>query len=229
MSSRNTKPLTSDSVNSTVPVNNNLKNIFSTVIKGGSEECNKDAFFSFSSYHVVLVVVGVIVILARWLPRLVSKREPAAAPLMIMFGAAAALLVPNMPILPNPRQMPLPWELVSELTVIVALFGAGMRIDSLRPWKRWMPTFRMLAISMPLTILAVTLLGVTLGGLTLAGAILLGAVLAPTDPVLAADVQQIRGWRDVRRPCRQRDPRQSAHCGTAADRSVDDHLLFRAG
>ena len=149
----------------------------------------EDAFFSFSSYHVVLVVVGVIVILARWLPRLVSEREPAAAPLMILFGAAAALLVPNMPILPDPRQMPLPWELVSELTVIVALFGAGMRIDSLRPWKRWMPTFRMLAISMPLTILAVTLLGVTLGGLTLAGAILLGAVLAPTDPVLAADVQ----------------------------------------
>ena len=42
---------------------------------------------------------------------------------------------------------------------------------------------------MPLTILAVATMGLLLGGLTLAGAILLGAVLAPTDPVLAADVQ----------------------------------------
>ncbi|TYB86780.1 sodium:proton antiporter [Oceaniovalibus sp. ACAM 378] len=150
---------------------------------------NEDTFFSLNPYHVALVVVGVIVILSRWLPRLVSKREPAAAPLMILFGAAAALLVPGFLIPPDPRQIPLPWELVSELTVIVALFSAGMRIDSLRPWRRWMPTVRMLVIAMPLTILAVALLGVAVGGLTVAGAILLGAVLAPTDPVLAADVQ----------------------------------------
>jgi len=108
---------------------------------------------------------------------------------MILFGAGAALLIPDLPILPDPREAPLPWELVSELTVIVALFGAGMRIDDLRPMRRWSPTLRMLAIAMPLTIFSVALLGVAFGGLTLAGAILLGAVLAPTDPVLAADVQ----------------------------------------
>lgn len=148
-----------------------------------------EPFFGLNSYHIALAVVGVIVIAARWLPRLISNREPAAAPLMIMFGAAAALLIPGLPSLPDPRQTPLVWELVSELTVIVALFGAGMRIDSLRPWRRWIPTFRMLGIAMPLTILAVALLGVGLAGLTVAAAILLGAVLAPTDPVLAADVQ----------------------------------------
>lgn len=148
-----------------------------------------EPFFGLNSYHVALAVIGVIVILARWLPRLISKREPASAPLMILFGAAAALLVPSLPTLPDPRQEPLMWELVSELTVIVALFGAGIRIDSLRPWKRWTPTLRMLGIAMPLTILAVALLGAGMIGLTVAGAILLGAVLAPTDPVLAADVQ----------------------------------------
>lgn len=149
----------------------------------------QDPFFSLNSYHIALAVVGLIVILARWLPRLVSKREPAAAPLTILFGAGAAMLIPALPTLPDPRQTPLPWELLSELTVIVALFGAGMRIDRLRPWARWVPTIRMLGIAMPLTILAVALLGASLGGLTAAGAILLGAVLAPTDPVLAADVQ----------------------------------------
>ncbi|SDE63076.1 cation:proton antiporter [Limimaricola pyoseonensis] len=148
-----------------------------------------EPFFGLSPYHVALAVLGLAIILARWLPRLVSRREPAAAPLMILFGAGAALLLPELPSLPDPRDAPGPWELVSELTVIVALFGAGMRIDELRPWRRWTPTLRMLGIAMPLTILAVAVLGVQLAGMTLAGAILLGAVLSPTDPVLAGDVQ----------------------------------------
>ena len=145
--------------------------------------------FPFESYHILLAVIGVIIIAARWLPRFVSTREPASAPLMILLGAGAALLIPDMPVPPDPRTAPLPWELVSELTVIVALFGAGMRIDSLTPRNKWGPTIRMLGIAMPLTIAAIALLGTTIGGFTLAGAILLGAVLAPTDPVLAADVQ----------------------------------------
>nr|WP_306266852.1 cation:proton antiporter [Pararhizobium sp. IMCC3301] len=148
-----------------------------------------EPFFTLNPYHIMLAVIGIVVIAARWLPRLVSTREPASAPLMILFGAAAALLIPEFSEAPDPREMPLPWELTSELTVIVALFGAGMRIDSLLPWRKWIPTIRMLGIAMPLTILAVALLGVGVAGLTVAGAILLGAVLAPTDPVLAADVQ----------------------------------------
>ncbi|ASJ73923.1 cation:proton antiporter [Granulosicoccus antarcticus] len=148
-----------------------------------------EPFYTLSSYHLAFCVIGIIVILARWLPRLISKREPASAPLMILFGAAATLFIPGLPAVPDPRVVPLPWELLSELTVIVALFGAGMRIDKLRPWTRWIPTMRMLGIAMPLTIFAMAFIGVELVGLTVAGAILLGAVLAPTDPVLASDVQ----------------------------------------
>ncbi|HSM42681.1 MAG TPA: cation:proton antiporter [Afifellaceae bacterium] len=148
-----------------------------------------EPFYSLEPYHIALAVVGAIIIAAQWLPRLISRREPAAAPVMILFGAAAALLIPNMPVVPDPRQSPLPWEVISELTVIVALFGAGMRLDDLKPWIKWRPTLRMLGIAMPLTIFAVALLGVGMEGLTVAGAILLGAALAPTDPVLAADVQ----------------------------------------
>ncbi len=64
----------------------------------------KNPFFSLNAYHVALVVVGVIVILARWLPRLVSKREPAAAPLMILFGAGASPLIPNLPCLVSAKR-----------------------------------------------------------------------------------------------------------------------------
>jgi len=145
--------------------------------------------FSFETYHVVLAALGVIIIAARWLPRLVSNREPASAPLMIIFGVIAGIIIAPLPEFADPRSNPLPWEVVSELTVIIALFGAGMRIDKLGPISKWGPTARLLGISMPITIAAVALLGVWAGGLTIAGAILLGAVLAPTDPVLAADVQ----------------------------------------
>lgn len=147
------------------------------------------SFFEFSNYHIALAVLGVSIIAARWLPRLFSNREPAAAPLLIMFGAVAVLLLPELSIAPDPRTTPVPWEIVTEICVIVALFGSGMRIDSLRPWLKWQSTIRMLMIAMPLTILATALLGMTMGGLTFASAVLLGAVLSPTDPVLAADVQ----------------------------------------
>jgi NhaP-type Na+/H+ or K+/H+ antiporter len=148
-----------------------------------------EAFFEFSGYHLSLAVVGIIVILARWFPRLVSSREPAAAPLMILFGAFAVLAIPGLPTPPDPRHAPLVWEVMAEITVIVALFAAGMRVDSLGPPGKWGPTLRLLLFAMPLTIILIAILGVILGGLTAGGAVLLAAVLAPTDPVLAADVQ----------------------------------------
>ena len=73
--------------------------------------------------------------------------------------------------------------------MIIALFGAGLRLDSLRPLARWRATAGLLLVGMPLTIAAVAFLGWTLGGMTIAGAILLGAVLAPTDPVLAGEIE----------------------------------------
>jgi hypothetical protein len=73
--------------------------------------------------------------------------------------------------------------------LIVVLFATGLRIDSLGTYRLWQPAFRLLAVTMPLTITAVGLLGWGLAGMTVAGAIMLGAVLAPTDPVLAGDAQ----------------------------------------
>ena len=49
--------------------------------------------------------------------------------------------------------------------------------------------WRLLLVTMPLTILGTAVLGWWVAGLAPAVALLLGAVLAPTDPVLASDVQ----------------------------------------
>lgn len=147
------------------------------------------SMFELSPYHLLLVALGTATILAYWLPRFVSGREPAASALLIGLGYAAFALVPGMPAAIDPIRNPGVWERVSELCVIVGLFGVGLRIDRLRGRKQWRPTVRLLVVAMPLTIGAVALLGWAFGGMTLAGALLLGAVLAPTDPVLAGDVQ----------------------------------------
>jgi sodium/hydrogen antiporter len=144
--------------------------------------------FGFSHYHIVLVIVGCAILVAHWLPRWVSGREPASPALLIAAGYLAFAFIPGMPVPFDPVTSPGIWELISEFCVIIGLFGVGIRIDKLRVWQTWQPTVRLLAVAMPLTIAAVALIGV-LAGITVFTALLLGAVLAPTDPVLASDVQ----------------------------------------
>lgn len=90
---------------------------------------------------------------------------------------------------PDPRTWDTATERLTELVVIISLMGAGLKLDRPIGWRRWSTTWRLLAVAMPLTIVAVTWLGVAGLGFSLAVAMLLGASMAPTDPVLAADVQ----------------------------------------
>lgn len=144
--------------------------------------------FEFSGYHIVLAVVGCAILLSHWLPRWISGREPAASALLIGSGYLAFTFIPGIPNSFDPVANPKIWEMTSEICVVIGLFGVGIRIDRLRVWKNWQPTVRLLAIAMPLTIGAVALAGIA-AGMTVAVGLLLGAVLAPTDPVLASDVQ----------------------------------------
>ena len=90
---------------------------------------------------------------------------------------------------PDPRTWDTVTERLTELVVIIALMGAGLKIDRPPGWRAWATTWRLLAVAMPLTIAAVAWLGVAGLGFSLAMALLFGASMAPTDPVLAADVQ----------------------------------------
>jgi NhaP-type Na+/H+ or K+/H+ antiporter len=146
------------------------------------------AFFGVSPYHVLLFGCGFAIVAAYWLPRFFSGREPAASGLLILGGLLVFGLLPGVPEAFSPLERPKFWEVASEFAVIIALFGTGIRIDRVTGTGLWSPTIRLLAIAMPLCILAVVAVG-HWAGLTVAGAVLLAAVLAPTDPVLAADVQ----------------------------------------
>jgi NhaP-type Na+/H+ or K+/H+ antiporter len=78
---------------------------------------------------------------------------------------------------------------ITEIAVIVSLFTVGLKWRTPLTTDFWSLPVRLATVSMVLTICAVTLIGTTLLALPLGAAVLLGAVLAPTDPVLASEVQ----------------------------------------
>ena len=67
--------------------------------------------------------------------------------------------------------------------------GACLKIDRRLGLRTWATTWRLLCVARPITLLAVNLLGIYGLGFSVALALLLGAALAPTDPVLASEVQ----------------------------------------
>ncbi len=80
-------------------------------------------------------------------------------------------------------------ERVTELAIIISLFGAGLKLRIPLRNIRWLLPFRLAFLSMAVTVGTLTVIGVFFLHLPLGAAIFLGGVLAPTDPVLAADVQ----------------------------------------
>lgn len=143
----------------------------------------------------VYLLLGLSLLLATVLPHV--TRRIALSPPMVLVAVGMALgmlpLADGTSLEPQDHR-----ELithVTEFTVLVSLMGVGLAIDreldlrSWRSWRTWSPVWRLLLVTMPLTILGTAVLGWWVAGLAPAVALLLGAVLAPTDPVLASDVQ----------------------------------------
>ncbi|MES2019212.1 MAG: sodium:proton antiporter [Pseudomonadota bacterium] len=80
-------------------------------------------------------------------------------------------------------------ETLTEIAVLVSLFSAGVKMPVPVTRKRWMPAFRLAWVSMSISVALVAAFGYYVLGLPLGAGVLLGAILAPTDPVLATDVQ----------------------------------------
>ena len=80
-------------------------------------------------------------------------------------------------------------ELLTELVVIVSLFTAGLKLRLPVSDRRWRAALLLATVAMVLTVAGITAFAMTVLALPLGAAVLLGAVLAPTDPVLASDVQ----------------------------------------
>ena len=95
----------------------------------------------------------------------------------------------------NPLKYSALLEVITELALVISLFAAGLKLAAPVGARIWWIPFRLATVSMVTTVGLTALVGVTLLDLPLGAAVLLGAILAPTDPVLATDVQ-IRGPHD---------------------------------
>ena len=143
---------------------------------------------------VVYLIVGVALLLGVLLPAFTTGRAISAPVILVAAGALVGLLPFPSGLSLDPVDHPAVTEHLTEITILVALTGVGLALD--RPltrvrltWRRWGTTWRLLFIAMPFAIVVTALLGWWLLGLIPAAAILLASVLAPTDPVLAAEVQ----------------------------------------
>ena len=143
--------------------------------------------FGLDDYDLVLGVAGLAFLGAAAVPRLLAER-PLSVPIVYLgLGVVLFSLPIGLPD-PDPLTQDAAAERLTEFAVIVSLMGVGLKLDRPVGWHRWEATWRLLAIAMPLGIAAVALLS-WWAGLLPATALLVGAALAPTDPVLASDVQ----------------------------------------
>jgi NhaP-type Na+/H+ or K+/H+ antiporter len=139
-------------------------------------------------YILVLTGAGLLIALVAWLP-LALRRLPLSLPIVCIGLGAAIFALPQVTLDPLPVLYPEITERFTEFVVIIALMGAGLKLDRIFSFRSWGITWRLIAVTMPLSIAAITFVAGWWMGLSWTVALLLGAALAPTDPVLAADVQ----------------------------------------
>lgn len=145
--------------------------------------------FEPTSYDALTTIaVGAVVLLTAWLP-MILKRLPLSLPIVAMAAGYAGIPLLWPDTVMRAAYRPEVVERLTEFVILIALMGAGLRIKRPLSWKGWISTLLMIGIAMPLTIFGMAALCWGLAGFTVASATLVGAALAPTDPVLAADVQ----------------------------------------
>ncbi|MBC8120400.1 MAG: cation:proton antiporter [Gemmatimonadaceae bacterium] len=142
------------------------------------------------NFNLIFVVIGALFI-SMALAGSVLKRLPLSTSILyllvgVLLGPFGLGLIRIDPI----EQAKL-LERVTEVAVLVSLFTAGLKLRPLLSVGQWSLPVRLAFVSMSITVGAITLAGMVGLNLPLGAAILLGAILAPTDPVLASDVQVV--------------------------------------
>lgn len=141
-----------------------------------------------STYIIVITLVGLAALTMAWVPKLLSRTFISYPIVYLTLGALTYLLPVELPA-PDPIWQEEYVVHLTELSVIISLMGTGLKIRRKVNWRNWQVPLRLVSITMLFCIGGLALLGWGVLGLSAAAAILLGAVLAPTDPVLAEQVQ----------------------------------------
>ncbi len=134
------------------------------------------------------LIVGAALILMALLGSLVKRLPLTSSMIYLLIGVMLGPLAAGV-VRIDPLESAKRLEHLTELAVIVSLFTAGLKLRTPLSDVLWRVPVRLATVSMILTVSLIALAGVYGVGLSWGAAVLLGAVLAPTDPVLASDVQ----------------------------------------
>lgn len=139
-------------------------------------------------FTMACVIVGVLLISMSIANSFIARLPLSAAMLYLLVGVAIGPWGLGL-LSVDPLSQSGLLERLTEVAVLISLFVAGLKLAiPLNDW-RWRIPVQLASIAMVVTVGAITAIGVYLLGLPLGAAVLLGGVLAPTDPVLASDVQ----------------------------------------
>lgn len=140
------------------------------------------------SFAMWALVIGALLVTMA-LAGSMLKRLPASASMFYLavgYGLGTADWGPTPP---DPQSYAAVLERVSEVALLISLFSVGLKLGLPLSNRQWYLPVRLAFVSMALTVALIAASGYFLLSLPLGAAILLGGILAPTDPVLASDVQ----------------------------------------
>ncbi|KXB30654.1 sodium:proton antiporter [Dechloromonas denitrificans] len=140
------------------------------------------------SFALWALVIGALLVTMA-LAGSMLKRLPASASMFYLavgYGLGSADWGPTPP---DPQSYAAILERVSEVALLISLFSVGLKLGLPLSNRQWYLPLRLAFVSMALTVALIAASGVFFLALPLGAAILLGGILAPTDPVLASDVQ----------------------------------------
>ena len=134
------------------------------------------------------LLIGALLLL-RGLSATVLKRSPVTA--AIIYLAVGLLVGPSALNLFhfNPLKESALLQALTEVAVLISLFSAGVKMPAPFTLARWHAPILLATVSMTVTVALVAAFAYYVLGLPLGAGVLLGAIVAPTDPVLATDVQ----------------------------------------
>ncbi|MBK9606637.1 MAG: cation:proton antiporter [Betaproteobacteria bacterium] len=165
-------------------------------------------------FAIWALIIGATLITMALLGTLLKRLPLSPGILFLAIGYALgpagwALLTPD-PLLHSAEL-----EKVAEVGLLISLFAVGLKLGVPLRDQRWYLPLRLAFPSMALTVVFVAAIGIFLFDLSTGAAILLAAILAPTDPVLASDVQ-VEGSSD----------RDRLRFGLTAEGGLNDGAAF---
>jgi sodium/hydrogen antiporter len=160
------------------------------------------------------VLVGALLVVIALLGRFLDRMPVSAAMIYLLVGFALGPAAFNVLELHPLRELTM-LETITEIAVLISLFTVGIKIRvPIGDW-RWSVPLRLATVSMVVTIIGVAAAAMLLLGFDWPLALMIGAVLAPTDPVLASDVQ-----------LRSAEDRDSLRFGLTGEGGLNDGTAF---